>query len=393
MEPAFAQELRMVQPTPSLSRRLYWVATIAAFLVALGTAALLVFQMQTSAPEVNVAGRQRMLLQEMATEALEIANQEHHIARAGQDQAGHRAELEAAKSRLRNLITRFERAHRGLHQGWPEKSVDPITHTRCLELLAKVERYWQAYRENLKVLLSSEHASNAEVDRIAAQSQRLVGIMDRVVAALESRALERAQRQHRLAVGLIVALGILLLLAITSGWHTWRLERQALTDELTGLGNRARLDMRLADEVHRAERYGNPFAIAVFDLDHFKRINDEQGHPAGDRVLINVAQALREHVRSTDTVARWGGEELVVLMPETRLKDARRMADRVRFHVAQRRAPETPFITLSVGLAAWERGDTEESVFARADAALYRAKEGGRDQVATEPPLPSVAPP
>jgi diguanylate cyclase len=159
---------------------------------------------------------------------------------------------------------------------------------------------------------------------------------------------------------------------------------RAMTDLLTELPNREAWQERLSFEYNRWQRYSHPLTVGVLDIDLFKRINDSYGHKAGDRVLQLVAREFRERLRTTDFVARFGGEEFVVLFPETEPADASVVVDKLREHV--RKLPfhfrgEPVSVTFSAGLAGFIAGDTEESVFDRADRALYQAKDAGRDQV------------
>jgi diguanylate cyclase len=159
---------------------------------------------------------------------------------------------------------------------------------------------------------------------------------------------------------------------------------RAMTDLLTELPNREAWQERLSFEYNRWQRYRHPLTVGVLDIDLFKRINDSYGHKAGDRVLQLVAREFRERLRTTDFVARFGGEEFVVLFPETEPADARSVVDKLREHVGKlpfhfRGEPVT--VTFSAGLAGFVAGDTEESVFDRADRALYQAKDAGRDRV------------
>lgn len=159
---------------------------------------------------------------------------------------------------------------------------------------------------------------------------------------------------------------------------------RAMTDLLTELPNREAWQERLSFEYNRWQRYSHPLTVGVLDIDLFKRINDSYGHKAGDRVLQLVAKEFRERLRTTDFVARFGGEEFVVLFPETEPADARSVVDKLREHVGKlpfhfRGEPVT--VTFSAGLAGFVAGDTEESVFDRADRALYQAKGAGRDRV------------
>jgi diguanylate cyclase len=167
--------------------------------------------------------------------------------------------------------------------------------------------------------------------------------------------------------------------------ETARTMRQlANTDALTGLANRRQAEEQLSRELRRAERYGRAFSVLMIDLDHFKDLNDRFGHLAGDDVLIDLARRLERMVRASDTVARWGGEEFLLLAPETSGEDARRLAEMIRQHVDANALADRYRITLSLGVASYRPGDTVQSVVARADAALYLAKRGGRNQVRVE---------
>ncbi len=157
-------------------------------------------------------------------------------------------------------------------------------------------------------------------------------------------------------------------------------EHLARTDPLTGLTNRRGFTEAAEREVSRASRTGAPLSVVLFDIDRFKRINDEHGHHAGDRVLQHVARCLAETARCTDVVARWGGEELIALLPDTDVRGARRFAERIRAAVAA--VPDDlPWVTVSAGIA--QRGGSEiiDDAIARADARLYEAKAAGRDTV------------
>lgn len=165
------------------------------------------------------------------------------------------------------------------------------------------------------------------------------------------------------------------------------MDRLARTDVLTGLANRRQLLEQLSAQIARAERGHQPPSVLIGDLDHFKSINDEYGHLAGDEVLTSAAAVARKLIRSCDVAARYGGEEFVVLFPETCLEDARRIAERIRCEIECIRVPACPRkITISVGLAAWRMGDTPSVFMGRADAALYAAKAGGRNRVETAVP-------
>jgi len=148
------------------------------------------------------------------------------------------------------------------------------------------------------------------------------------------------------------------------------------TDPLTGVNNRRGMDDTLITQVALMNRYGVRFSIVLFDIDHFKQVNDVQGHVYGDQMLSQLARMIDESVRETDVVARFGGEEFLVIMPETDLAGASRFADRLRERIGK----EMP-LTVSGGVAEGLDGDSPESLLVRADAALYGAKSGGRNCV------------
>jgi two-component system cell cycle response regulator len=156
----------------------------------------------------------------------------------------------------------------------------------------------------------------------------------------------------------------------------------SLTDPLTGVGNRRRLEQEMSRELNRAERTGDKLCALMADIDHFKRVNDDYGHEVGDKVLTALAGRLSKHSRATDVVARSGGEEFVVLMPGTELKNATLVAERLRSSLASSLIePLTESVTVSIGVAEWASGEGAETFLQRADRALYEAKRRGRNRV------------
>ncbi|MGB5947950.1 MAG: PleD family two-component system response regulator [Parvibaculum sp.] len=163
----------------------------------------------------------------------------------------------------------------------------------------------------------------------------------------------------------------------------------AVTDSLTGLYNRRYMEGHLATLVEEGAHSGKPVSLLIFDIDYFKAVNDTHGHPAGDAVLKEFAQRIEQNVRGVDLACRLGGEEFVVVMPDTDLSYALMVAERLRQKVAEvpfRIEPmETLNITVSIGIAVTVGpGDTSNALLERADAALYRAKRDGRNRVVAE---------
>ena len=163
-----------------------------------------------------------------------------------------------------------------------------------------------------------------------------------------------------------------------------RIQELAQRDELTGLVNRRHMAALIEAERERCERSGGRFSLAVLDIDRFKRINDTHGHPTGDRVLGAFAQEALATLRGTDVLARWGGEEFMLLMPDTPLTAARLSVERLRTRVEAMRVEHADgplAFTLSAGVVELLRGEPPVDAIARADRALYQAKQQGRNKV------------
>jgi diguanylate cyclase (GGDEF)-like protein len=172
-------------------------------------------------------------------------------------------------------------------------------------------------------------------------------------------------------------------------------ELLATTDGLTGLLNRRTFNAQLQGRLREAQRYNRPLSLLLLDVDHFKKVNDTYGHPAGDAVLRGIAALAQKQARETDIVARYGGEEMALILPETDGHGAHAIAERIRKAVAAASHPSERGaiqVTLSIGVATWPgQGDSAEAVLDAADKALYRAKQAGRNRVtAANPASPGV---
>ncbi|GEM_PF-1041821 len=160
-----------------------------------------------------------------------------------------------------------------------------------------------------------------------------------------------------------------------------RVEELSITDRLTGLYNRLKLDEVFAYELTQAHRYTVPLSIILLDIDHFKSVNDTHGHQIGDTVLKQLALILRNGGRESDTVGRWGGEEFLIIMPQTDIKGAKLRAEKLRLAVQAFDFGIVGRVTVSLGIAQYVHDDTEHALIERADRALYAAKAGGRNRV------------
>lgn len=187
---------------------------------------------------------------------------------------------------------------------------------------------------------------------------------------------------------ILEALSLMASLALENLQLISRLHEGAVRDNLTGLYTHRFFEERLNEEILRAGRYQTEFCLLLMDIDHFKRYNDTYGHAAGDQVLVRFAQVLQSQVRSVDLLSRYGGEEFVLILPQTSLPQAREMAERIRQAIAAEvfqfgpEAATQERVTVSIGLSSFPQEATIASQLVRvADYRLYQAKEGGRNRV------------
>jgi len=163
--------------------------------------------------------------------------------------------------------------------------------------------------------------------------------------------------------------------------RNFELERIASTDKLTGLNNRRKLEEFATEHLAGIRRYGGWLSAILLDIDHFKAVNDRHGHPVGDRVIMHIAAIISDTVREADVAGRWGGEEFLVLLPNTTLDGALVVAEKIRRAVADHDFPVVEAKTVSLGVSQMLDDETMTGLVARADQALYRAKQAGRNRV------------
>ncbi|HEK1648477.1 diguanylate cyclase DgcP [Pseudomonas aeruginosa] len=256
-------------------------------------------------------------------------------------------------------------------------------HAGYTDVLDNARGFDQSLREQVSGLQASvQQATDLNSLKLAVDS-RLNGLL----ASMDEHQREQAEHEQEVSCRLQALMERVNSMEQDAKAFHSHLEDQrqkALTDPLTGLPNRAALSERLEQEVTRRHRDGGDLLLAVLDIDHFKRINDDFGHLAGDKVLKIIAGELRKRLRQADFIARFGGEEFVVLLPATSLEAGRQLLERLRAAIAA-----CPFhfkgeplsITCSAGITAFEGNEAGEAVFERADQALYRAKRAGRDRL------------
>lgn len=209
----------------------------------------------------------------------------------------------------------------------------------------------------------------------------------RLVGSLNQASRARHHFSPQDATDLLEHLAAVIAMCLENAVARERLKQDGLIDPLTGVPNRRFFERRLREEIERWARHGQPLACMLADIDHFKSINDRFGHAAGDQTLRQVAAALGRGLRASDVLARYGGDEFILLLPETAATQAMAIAERLREAVAGLASPPEGVdqVSISIGLACLRQGDDETGAAARllerADAALYQAKAAGRNRV------------
>lgn len=320
----------------------------------------------------------------------------------------HRPQAEAMRERLRNGLNWYE--------------LLPILDDLAVLMLAitdtgqhEFEAYLQRLNDRLESFQSSlqaaseDHADNLsasremdtqireqvdglqssvqQADDLEGLKQVLENHLEGLLGTMDQHRQQRDQREQEVSTRLKSLADRVALMEQDAQVVRENLEEQrqkALVDPLTGLPNRAAWSERLEHEVGQWQQHGNSLLLAMLDLDHFKRINDNYGHLAGDRVLKLIASVLRKRLRGGDFIARFGGEEFVLLVPDTPLGAGAKLAEALRLAIEAcpfhfKGEPVT--VTMSVGMTAFKPGEHSDSVLKRADQALYRAKNAGRNRV------------
>jgi diguanylate cyclase (GGDEF)-like protein len=240
-------------------------------------------------------------------------------------------------------------------------------------------------------LLSSPSSSLTyldEQDHEIFLNSRLVPEFDWYLIVEQDASDSGARLNDTLLVNSLLSIAIMALVLFIAHFtlrsYQRRLEEMATRDRLTGVANRHLFEMIFENLARSNQRYGYPTSLISIDIDHFKKVNDTYGHQAGDLVLQGVATLIRQHIRESDTLCRWGGEEFLLLLDHCTLDDAVERANRIREAVKTHSiafGKTSIRVTLSMGATDYRQGESLEMFLARADAALYQAKAQGRDQV------------
>lgn len=312
------------------------------------------------------------------------------------DDASFLEPYEQAAPRLKPLARDLER----LVQNSPEQARQAQTLsaeiTTYVAWLENVIADQQAGRSDLALAKVKRGEGRQWIEAIMNSLERIEGNEAQLLAQRSATAQRRA-RATEIYQYVLTALGLALL--VLSAFAVVAVRRataaeaalrnelrcRAMTDELTGLANRREFMASLERAISASRRSRRPLALAILDIDHFKRVNDTYGHPAGDAVIRKIATEAVDIMRGQDTVGRLGGEEFAIILPDCSAEDAIAACERLRLEVRQSdlqiETGEQIFVTLSTGISVFQSGDTPEAMIARADKALYAAKNDGRDRV------------
>ncbi len=278
------------------------------------------------------------------------------------------------------------------------RDIAPVRLARIHELRAEANRKlgraeaaladYRVYMERYKLTKDAENAQQAAALRAQFETDREIernAFLQRELEIKNERLKAQSARMHWMVVSAVAGTGLITLLTyllVTAGRKRTLLARLAQQDDLTGLPNRRRTLQLATDAFERARSNREPLTVGILDLDHFKQINDRFGHAAGDRVLQDFALMGRDVIRETDVFGRWGGEEFLIVLPNTTLDIALGIVERIREAAARiSGAPELK-VSLSAGLATNENDPARfEDIVASADEALYQAKKDGRDAI------------
>lgn len=363
-------------------------------LLSLGVFHHIMATIDRSAAITAICGSQRLLTQRVLAQCLLLS---------AADDAEARRDIRA---NLARAITQLEDNHRRLLADLRDPASFVAQSPELTGIYFKppyeLDRRMRFFIESTRVFVGTDAHRPALSDPkflnvLAFGDSELLRDLGAVVREYQQQALKRLRTLRSLEVA---ATGALLLLLLVVGVCLLRpmvrricvdrerlqdanqaLSRLAVTDQLTGASNRLRLSGVMATEIDRAGRYDQPFSVIMFDIDHFKRVNDTRGHLVGDDLLRELAGLVMEHIRSLDTLFRYGGEEFLVTVPHVALDGALRMAEKLRVLVAGHVFAHDLRITISLGVAQLIPGETGDTLMRRVDTALYRAKEGGRDRV------------
>jgi diguanylate cyclase (GGDEF)-like protein len=392
---------RLLRPAIDLARRRWWHLVVGSFVLLTLLIALFSIHMMRAGAERREAERWHAHTLDVLLVAEQFRASTFDILR------GERGYLLTRQPEFLQPYTAGERrARRQLEQLTGLTADNPVQGGNIAAIGTRLQSFQALTRRAVELEQSGSHDAaigivraglgkrgfeqlQASIDALEAEERRLLITRHEALAATTLWNERLGYVAAALILLLLAAAAVAALAALRAQGRaaaaTEELRRLATVDELTGLPNRRHFLARLEQELARARRNGTPLCLATIDIDHFKRINDSHGHPAGDSVLRQIAAIIRDKIRIEDSPARLGGEEFALLLPNTQPRQAHLVCDRLRAAIAARLITlpggRTLQVTLSTGVAALTAGDDLEELMRRSDAALYDAKAHGRNQV------------
>lgn len=331
------------------------------------------------ASAINITGKQRMLSQKIA-----LIAKRYYETRNKQ-----------LKNHLLSLYTQMKEDHKRITTQYINSSATESIYYKEPSQLNKKVLY---YLNNVAKFIEEEQASSLK--KIETLSFSLLPELNDAVNIFEYESDLKTklliERELFILIGMLITLLVEAVFIVTPAIRratshtnelnqlvkdrTLELEKLSITDQLTKLYNRRKIDETLAHEIERAERGNSSFSLIIIDIDHFKNINDTYGHQTGDQILQNISKILISNVRKIDTLGRWGGEEFLIINTESNPAKVMKFAEKIRRTVEAYNFNITT-LTCSIGITHYVANDTESSIIARADSALYAAKNAGRNCV------------
>ena len=346
----------------NLKKQMIILVLVSAFILLINS--LIIYQIiniKTKQDKViNIAGRQRMLTQKMAKESFLIINDE----------------LKADK--LRKTMNEFQNNLEDLKTGNSARNIPVIEDDLIMNQQKKVTELWNDFKGKVEIIINNNSISEKEkaLEYIKENNNELLQEVDKTVDLYEEKSIKMLIG----AIQIIVFSAGIIVLFIS--WKVVnKLFNKAEKDQLTKVYNKAKFNEELEEEIKRVKRYKNNFGLIIYDIDKFKEINDNYGHDIGDEILVELTNLVRKSIRNIDFLARWGGEEFVIITPNSSLDSTIKLADRLRKEIAQHNFSKIGGITCSFGATVFKEEVNIESMLERVDKALYKAKNKGRNEV------------
>lgn len=310
---------------------------------------------------INVAGRQRMLTQKITKSAL-LAVYDNY-----------------SKEKLLTTINKFNDNLEDLKYGNPERDLPPTENETIKEQQTKVTNIWNKFKKKVKIVMDEKATMSDKEEAINYIRNNNIKLLEEVNKAVKLYEENSIQNIVLSIQAVIFIIGVLII------FITWLIVNSIINkselDQLTNIYNREKISREMKRKIMGAKRYRTELGLIMFDIDNFKEVNDNFGHDTGDKVLIKITDIVGMTIRTTDIFARWGGDEFMILVPNTDLDSTIKLAERLRRKIAQYEFEDVGRVTCSFGVTELKQDNNFNIFTKRVDNALYKAKEKGRNQV------------